>query len=330
MIEKGHTVSWLGTQAGIESELVPNNDIEIDYINISGVRGKGVAGLLQAPMKIWKAINESKAIFNNRKPSCVLGMGGFAAGPGGVAAKLMGIPLVIHEQNAIPGTTNKILTHFANVVLEAFPHTFKNSVAAKTVGNPVRKDLQNVAHQVDHHADLKLLVLGGSLGAKAINEAVAEMINSTDQMIDVWHQTGKKHIDDVEALYGEDCLDMKSIELSAFIDDMAEAYTWADVVVCRSGAMTVSELAVAGVPAVFIPFPFAIDDHQTANANWMVNAGAAEIVQQKDMDAGVLRHLMKKFNRNRALLDEMRAKATALGVHDATENVVQTCLELAA
>ncbi len=329
LIGKGHSVFWMGTRAGIESELVPAAGISIAYVDIQGVRGKGKKGLLEAPGKINKAVKESKKIIQECKPDCILGMGGFVSGPGGVAAKLLGVPLVIHEQNAIPGTTNRILSLFANRVLEAFSGTFAKRINAVHVGNPVRKDLHSATHQIDHSADLKLLVLGGSLGAKAINDVIPEMVDTLDFTIDVWHQTGKKHIDEVTALYGEEALTMKSIELSPFIDDMAEAYAWADLVICRSGAMTVSELTVAGVPAIFIPYPHAIDDHQTANANWMASHQAAVVLPQSELTVSALRHHMKRFNKRRELLDQMRGKAKSLGMHDATENVVQTCLRFA-
>ncbi len=325
----GHKVSWMGTRSGIEASLVPAAGIPIHYIEISGVRGKGVRGLLQAPAKILQAINQSKALLRELKPDCVLGMGGFASGPGGMAAKLLKIPLVIHEQNAVAGTTNRILSLFANAVLEAFQGTFPNRRGAKHVGNPVRKSLVGITHMTDHTADLKLLVLGGSQGAKAINEIIPEVVKTLDFTLDVWHQTGKSHLDDVEKRYGEETLSMKSIELFPFIDDMAEAYAWADLVICRSGAMTVSELAAAGVPALFIPFPHAIDDHQTANARWMERQGAAEIIPQQELNASVLRHHLKRLNKRREILDKMRGRAKSLGIHDAAANVARTCIEVA-
>lgn len=328
MMDKGHSVSWLGTPSGIEAELVPAAGIKMFYIDIQGVRGKGKNGLLQAPGKIIRAIRESMSIIRKLNPDCVLGMGGFVSGPGGIAAKLLRIPLVIHEQNAVSGTTNRLLSVVANCVLEAFPGTFPKWVNAKHVGNPVRKSLVGITHMTDHAADLKLLVLGGSQGAKAINDVIPELVNTLDFTLDVRHQTGKNHLDDVTRLYGEETLSMKSIELSAFIDDMAEAYAWADLVICRAGAMTVSELAVAGVPALFIPYPYAIDDHQAANAQWAVSRGAAEIIPQKDLTVSTLRHHLKRFNKRRELLDKMRGRAKALGIHDATNNVVQTCLEI--
>ena len=326
---RGHQVFWMGTRAGIEAELVPAADIEIFYIDIEGVRGKGKKGWMEAPGKINKAVKESKKIIQECKPDCVLGMGGFVAGPGGVAAKLLGIPLVIHEQNAVAGTTNRILSLFASQVLEAFPGTFSKRINALHVGNPVRSELHSATHQTDHNADLKLLVLGGSLGAKAINDVIPELVKTLDFTIDVWHQTGKQHIDDVTELYGEDTLMMKSIELSSFIDDMAEAYAWADIVICRSGAMTVSELALAGVPSILIPYPYAIDDHQMANANWMASHEAAVVLPQSELSVSNLRHHMKRFNKRRELLDKMRGRAKSLGMHDATENVVRTCLRFA-
>lgn len=327
--DQGHKVSWLGTRAGIESDVVPAAGIEIHYIDIEGVRGKGKAGLLKAPFKIWYAIRQSLAVMNTVKPDCVIGMGGFASGPGGIAAKLKGIPLVIHEQNAIAGTTNRILAHFANEVLEAFPGTFKKSVGAIHVGNPVRRSMHQASRGLDDEQDLRLLVLGGSLGAKAINEIIPKVLDELNFTIEIWHQTGKKHFADVEALYGEETLSMKAIDLMPFIDDMAEAYDWADIVICRAGAMTVSELAVAGLPAIFIPFPYAIDDHQTANAKWMVDAGAAVLLPEAEMTVGRIKFYLDKFNKKRHELKAMRAKAAALGIHEATDNVTRICVEAA-
>lgn len=329
LMARGHSVSWMGTRTGIEAELVLAAGINIAYIDIQGVRGKGKKGLLEAPGRINKAIKESKKIIQEYQPDCILGMGGFVSGPGGVAAKLLGIPLIIHEQNAIPGTTNRILSLFANCVLEAFSGSFAKRINAIHVGNPVRQDLHNATQQSAPGTDLKLLVLGGSLGAKAINDVLPEVINTLDFTLDVWHQTGSRHIDEVTALYGEEALTMKSIELSPFIDDMAKAYAWADLAICRAGAMTISELTVAGVPAILIPYPHAIDDHQTVNANWMASNGAAVVLPQAELSASALRHHLKRFNKRREVLDKMRGRAKALGMHDATESVVQVCLRLA-
>lgn len=323
--DMGHTVSWLGTRSGMEAETVPRAGMEIDFIHIAGVRGKGRLGYLMAPFMIIKAVAESLAIIRKRKPACVLGMGGFVAGPGAIAAKLLGIPLAIHEQNAIPGTTNRILARFANRVLSAFPGAFPVSVHAEVVGNPVRASITTVDKNVAGEP-LHILVVGGSLGAKAINEIMPVVRKALDFPVELRHQTGKAHFEQTRAIYGKAGI---GVQVMPFIDDMAEAFRWADVVICRSGAMTVSELAVAGLPAIFIPFPYAIDDHQTANARWMADAGAAFILQQKDMSVEKLRAMITDLNNDRMKLAGMRKKAAAMGIHDATSRVARLCVELA-
>lgn len=323
--DMGHTVSWLGTRSGMEAETVPRAGMEIDFIHIAGVRGKGRLGYLMAPFMIIKAVAESLAIIRKRKPACVLGMGGFVAGPGAIAAKLLGIPLAIHEQNAIPGTTNRILARFANRVLSAFPGAFPVSVHAEVVGNPVRASITTVDKNVAGEP-LHILVVGGSLGAKAINEIMPVVRKALDFPVELRHQTGKAHFEQTRAIYGKAGI---GVQVMPFIDDMAEAFRWADVVICRSGAMTVSELAVAGLPAIFIPFPYAIDDHQTANARWMADAGAAFILQQNDMSVEKLRAMITDLNNDRMKLAGMRKKAAAMGIHDATSRVARLCVELA-
>lgn len=322
----GNTVSWLGTRTGIESDLVPKAGIAISYIKIAGVRGKGKLGFLMAPLKILLAISQSICIFRRIKPDCVLGMGGFVAGPGAIAAKLTGIPLVIHEQNAIPGTTNKILAKMANKVLAAFPHAFAENVHAEVVGNPVRPGFSSVNHMTDNERPLHLLVVGGSLGAKAINNIIPELINTLDFQVELLHQTGKAHFEQVKSVYGNN---YSNVQVVPFIEDMVSAFGWADIVICRSGAMTVSELAVAGLPAIFIPYPFAIDDHQTANAKWMANAGAAIVMPQREMTVVALKNILIELNTDRQKLKEMKNNAAAIGINDASERVAAYCVELA-
>ncbi len=328
--DAGHEVSWLGTASGIESSLVPAKSIPLNIIDISGVRGKGKKGLLLAPFKICHAIWQSLIILKKIKPDCILGMGGFAAGPGGIAAKILGIPLLLHEQNAVAGTTNNILAPLSHKVLQAFPEAFAQGKKVETVGNPVRSTIK--VQRKAYQKPLKVLVLGGSLGAKAINETIPLLIKKMQDDVQVWHQTGKSHINDVEALYKDQGLTLDShsvYRLSAFIDDMAEAYAWADVIVCRSGAMTVSEVAVAAVPAIFIPYPFAIDDHQTANANWLVEAGAAKLLQQNDLSVELLSTWLYEFIEDPQILSVMHKNAQAVAIDNAAERVADYCLELA-
>ena len=257
-------------------------------------------------------------------------MGGFAGGPGGIAAKLLAKPLLIHEQNAVAGTTNKILAPLANRVLQAFPAAFLGNKKAVTVGNPVRADIRAVHAEKQAGQALNVLVLGGSLGAKAINEAMPVVAKDLLGQIHLLHQSGSRHINDVKALYtAAELVESESIKISAFIDDMAAAYAWADVVICRSGAMTVSEVAAAALPAVFIPFPYAIDDHQTANAQWLVDAGAAILMPQNTMTVETLEEILKSFIADPKLLQEMQEKAAAVAIHNASEVVAKICLELA-
>ena len=332
--KQGHKVSWLGTAAGIEARLVPAAGIELHTIDIAGVRGKGVKGLLVAPFKIIHAIMQSIQVVRAVDADCVLGMGGFAGGPGGIAAKLLGRPLLIHEQNAVAGTTNKILAPLSAKVLQAFPAAFAGNKKAVTVGNPVREDITAGLHVNDKPREsterLNVLVLGGSLGAKAINETIPLLLKSLTGKLNVWHQTGARHIDDVTGLYSEAGIELNNtVKVAAFIDDMAEAYAWADVIICRSGAMTVSEVAVAAVPAIFIPFPFAIDDHQTANARWLADEGAAFLMPQDTMNVSSIEEILVSLMAKPQLLKTMQDKAAAVAISNADATVAEYCLELA-
>ncbi|HEY9033679.1 MAG TPA: undecaprenyldiphospho-muramoylpentapeptide beta-N-acetylglucosaminyltransferase [Pseudomonadales bacterium] len=323
--KRQHKVSWMGTHSGIEARLVPAHGIPLRYIDIAGVRGKGLAGLLLAPWRIAHAFFQSLAILRQERPDCLLGMGGFVAGPGAIAGKCLGIPLVIHEQNAIAGTTNRLLARLANRVLQAFPGALSAAGKVLTVGNPVRENLPHKNDGDIGDRPLHLLVLGGSLGAKALNDVMPEVMRILVSSVDIRHQAGNKQIDNVAADYRA----MPQVSVSAFIDDMADAYQWADLVLCRAGAMTVSEIAAVGLPAIFVPYPHAIDDHQTANANALVKAGAAIVIQQAQMTAADLAATIDRLNQDRVLLQEMAAKAAAAGIRDAASQVADNCLEVA-
>lgn len=326
---RGCRVEWLGAERGIEAKIVPAANIVLHFLPISGVRGKGIATLVGAPWKITKSVLEARRLFRQTKPQVVLGMGGYVAGPGGIAARLMGIPLVIHEQNAKAGTTNKWLSKIATRVLTAFPHVFPR---ATCIGNPVRKDIAALPvpslRGVGSHLPVRVLVLGGSLGAQALNEmmpqAAAELIKQNK--IQVRHQTGEKHYPTTEALYREHGV---NAEVTSFITDMAEALAWADLVVCRAGALTVAELSAAGVASILIPFPFAIDDHQTANAQWLVNLGAAELYQQKTLTADFLKKRFMNFIEQPHLLIKMADAARSAAKPDATQQCADICQEVA-
>lgn len=320
LIDKGWQVSWLGTQKGLEGRVVPENGIDIDWLTVAGVRGKGVLSKATAVFMLLRACGQAARILRKRKPDVVLGMGGFVAGPGGLMAKLLGIPLVIHEQNRVPGTTNRLLAKIANQVLEAFPNSFPKKVGAQCTGNPLRKAfLEQIAKERPEKSTINLLIFGGSQGAKILNEvgpdAVAQIAD-----IQVIHQTGAAMLEQVKGRYRD--LNVKA-HVTAFIEDMVAAYQWADIVVCRSGAMTVSEIAAIGVPAIFIPLPNAIDDHQVANARYLTDASASLLLLQKDLTPMTL---AEKITTALEQLDTMRTKAKQCARMDATNAVAAICI----
>ena len=327
--QEGVSIHWMGTQKGIEATVVPNAGIPLHIIDVQGLRGKGRLSLLSAPFKLLKAIWQAVSVVRDVKPDVVLGMGGFASGPGAVAAWLMGIPLVIHEQNAVAGMTKRISAKLAKRVLVAFPGAFGSGVKAEQTGNPVRGailDLPEPRQRYEQRSGaINLLVVGGSLGAKGINDIVPEALAqlAVDERPSVWHQAGKQHIDAAQQKYKT--LDV-SARVDAFIEHMDEAYGWADIVICRSGALTVSELAIAGVPALLIPFPFAVDDHQTGNARYLEKAGAAWIIQQSDLRVDDLVNILRNKT-DRRLLTDMALKARSVAKPDASKHVARICLE---
>ena len=323
---QGHQVQWLGTAAGLEGRVVPENGIKLNTVDIAGVRGKGLKSLLTAPFKIAHAIRQASAAMRAFSPDLVIGFGGYTAGPGGVAARLRRIPLVIHEQNARAGTTNKLLAKIANSVLCAFQGALPKSTQ---VGNPVRDEILALSQKTyDAQKPVNMLVLGGSLGARFLNETVPVALASLDSANQpvVRHQAGPKLFEEAKASYKQSGIDA---DITAYIEDMAAAYEWADMVVCRAGAMTVSELAVAGLPALLVPFPYAIDDHQTANAEWLANAGAAHIYQQSENDLKRFTQLLSDMTKDKNTLAEMSAKAAEIGIRDAADQILHTCEELA-
>lgn len=329
---RGVEVSWMGTRAGMESRIVPEAGIPIHYIKVSGLRGKGALGWILAPFRLTYAVIQALAIVYKIKPVSVLGMGGFASGPGGVAAWLLHRPLIVHEQNAIIGMTNKLLSHIATRVMEAFPGVF-NDKLAEHVGNPIRKAISDLPEPAERYAKhkgaIRILIIGGSLGAQALNETVPKAIAQLPESmkVEVWHQSGRNKIDTTRDVYQQSKVNAR---VDSFIDDMAEAYDWADLVICRAGALTVSELAAAGVPAIFIPFPYAVDDHQTKNAQYMVEAGAAIIMQQKSLTASLLSECLQELiNKGRDHLLKMAQAARSCAKPDATSDVANACLEVA-
>jgi UDP-N-acetylglucosamine--N-acetylmuramyl-(pentapeptide) pyrophosphoryl-undecaprenol N-acetylglucosamine transferase len=319
--ENGWDVSWLGTQKGLESKVVPEHGIAIDWLSVAGVRGKGLLSKLGAAIKLVKACGQAFMILRRRNPNVVLGMGGFVAGPGGLMAKLLGIPLVIHEQNRIPGTTNKLLAKLADQVLEAFPNSFKKSLNAKCTGNPLRKQFQSlpIPKTPLYGRDLRILIIGGSQGAQVLNEAVPYALAILKD-IDVKHQTGTAMQAKVAQKYEE--LGVKA-EATAFIQDMVTAYRWADIIICRAGAMTISEVAAMALPAILIPLPNAIDDHQMANARYLSDSNAGLILPQKDLTASNLVELINKVKQH---FETMAVAAKNCAKMDATEVVANFCI----
>jgi UDP-N-acetylglucosamine--N-acetylmuramyl-(pentapeptide) pyrophosphoryl-undecaprenol N-acetylglucosamine transferase len=283
---RGIDVVWIGTRLGLEARVIPAAGIELECINIGGLRGKSLSTRLAAPFHIFLAVLQALRIMLRVRPAVVLGMGGYAAGPGGVAAALTRRPLVIHEQNAVAGTTNRLLARLAQRVLAAFPGAFPATVQVEVVGNPVRAAIAALpapdARFADRQGAVRLLVLGGSQGALALNEAVPEALARLPeaQRPQVRHQAGRNTLEIARAAYARAGV---SAEPTEFIDDMAEAYGWADLAICRAGALTVSELAAAGLPAVLVPFPAAVDDHQTLNGGYLVAAGGAVLVPEKQL-----------------------------------------------
>ncbi len=330
--QQGVSIQWLGTRRGIESQLVTREDIPITYISVSGVRGKSMIKRLLAPVKVFSAVVQSMAVIVRTKPDCVLGMGGFASGPGGVAAWLLRKPLLIHEQNAIAGVTNRLLFRLAGRVMAAFPSAFGDPAPAKVrcIGNPVRADIVELdppESRLDgREGPLRILVLGGSLGAQVLNQILPETLAMfpAEQRPQIWHQTGQQNCEATLEHYQKVKVEAR---VEAFINSMNEAYEWADLIVCRAGALTVSEISCVGLPAVFVPYPYAVDDHQTENARYLESAGAAVILPQRELTAHKLFQLLTETFDSRSKLLAMARKARALAQFNAAEQAADYCLE---
>ncbi|GAA6133834.1 undecaprenyldiphospho-muramoylpentapeptide beta-N-acetylglucosaminyltransferase [Oceaniserpentilla sp. 4NH20-0058] len=326
---KGYQVHWLGSIKGIENDLVPDAGYELHRISVTGLRGSGLLKTLLAPLQIMRALWQAFKVFRQVKPVMALGMGGFASGPGGFLAYLLRVPLVIHEQNAIPGMTNKILSAMAKTLLQAFEGTFAKAKSVRSVGNPVRKNIVEIQppqqRLMNRSGPLNVLVVGGSLGAVAINNILIEMMASQPSHINVWHQVGKRNYADVKQGYQNAGVDQ--VKVSAFIGDMAQAYEWADVVICRSGALTVSEMMAAGVASILIPYPFAVDDHQTANGQFLVSAGAARLNPQRELTAQGLLNELNDLHQNRESIIKMSVAARTLAKPDSASVVAKYCIE---
>ena len=325
---QGWQVVWLATQGGMENRLIADKPYQKAMITMQGVRGKGLLGWLMLPVKLFTAFKQSAVAIKAHQPDVVLGMGGFAAFPGGVMAKLFGKPLLIHEQNSIAGLTNKVLSRLADKVMAAFPSAFGDK--ALLVGNPVREDILHLEAPKQRYEGrqgaLRLLVVGGSLGAAALNDVLPKALSliSESERPEVIHQSGEKHLDALSKNYEQAGV---KAETKAFIQDMASLYAWADLVVCRSGAMTVAELACVGVASVMVPFPYAVDDHQTYNAKYLSDQGAGKLIQQTAFTVPVVSELLSSMTR--AVCQEMAEKAYALAKPDACKAVGNACISMA-
>lgn len=328
---KGHEVSWLGSRGGMEVDLVGSTDIPLWLIAVSGLRGKGGLDRVMAPLKLARALFQAWQVLRQVRPDCVVGMGGFASGPGGLAAWMIRRPLVIHEQNAIAGMTNRWLSRFAQITLEAFPGAFGCGTVTRCTGNPVRHDLlgfPDPAERIGRQERMQVLVLGGSRGARAINELVPVAAAALPELNRprVVHQCGADHLESTRNIYQGAGVDA---EVVPFIEDMAEAYRNADLVICRAGALTVAELCAVGVGSILVPFPHAVDDHQTANARHLSENDAARLIPQSELEAAGLAAQIQALDEDREALRRMAEAARSLAVPDATERVVNYCVEIA-
>jgi UDP-N-acetylglucosamine--N-acetylmuramyl-(pentapeptide) pyrophosphoryl-undecaprenol N-acetylglucosamine transferase len=334
--DRGVAVTWLGTRLGIEAELVPAHDFPICFINIQGLRGKsGIGGKIKAPFQLLRAVWQSLRVIIKVRPDVILGMGGFASGPGGVAGWIMRKPLVIHEQNGVAGTTNRILAKIATRVLESFPGSLPR---AEHCGNPVRPIISKLAppelrgiggRKSGIKAQRRLLVLGGSLGAVALNRVIPASVAlmTNENRPEILHQTGHGDLNLTELDYLNRGIEANT---AAFIDDMAEAYEWADLIVCRAGALTVTELTAAGLGAVLIPYPYAIDDHQSVNARLLVDHGAAILIPQDELNEVALADLLTDLLGDADRLLLMAQAARRLSRPQATGEIADVCQQVMA
>ncbi|MEX0385517.1 undecaprenyldiphospho-muramoylpentapeptide beta-N-acetylglucosaminyltransferase [Spiribacter onubensis] len=324
-------VIWLGTPSGLEARVVPEAGLTLETVSVRGLRGNGLAGWLKAPWMVARAMVQTLSVVRRHRPRVVLGMGGYVAGPGGVVARLRRLPLVIHEQNAIAGFTNRLLSRLAVRVLTGLDAPFPRGVKTEFTGNPLRAGIasRQTAGGTTHAGRPRLLVVGGSLGALSLNRAVPEAIAALPEADrpDIRHQAGRRTLDIARGAYARNAVNAR---VDAFIDDMAEAYRWCDLVVCRAGALTVSELAAAGVPAILVPFPHAVDDHQTANARFLVDAGGACMIADDELGPERLTGLLSALLGDRDRLRAMGDAARRVGRPAAAERVADICMEVAA
>jgi UDP-N-acetylglucosamine--N-acetylmuramyl-(pentapeptide) pyrophosphoryl-undecaprenol N-acetylglucosamine transferase len=324
--DAGWRVVWLGNPEGMEAKLVPQHGFEMVNLKFAALRGKGLVRKLLLPLNLLRGFWQALKAIRQVKPNVVLGMGGYITFPGGMMAALTGVPLVLHEQNSVAGLANKVLAGVADRILTGFPEVFKKGA---WIGNPVRPEIAKIAPPAERLAErsgaLHVLVIGGSLGAQALNDMVPQgmaLLGESDQP-QIVHQAGEKHLDALKANYAAVGVQAHCV---SFIEDMAGAYEWADLVICRAGALTIAELAAAGVASILVPFPHAVDDHQTGNAKFLVHAGGAFLLPQSDLTPEAIA-LIRNYSRGQLL--EMSEKARSLAKPDATEAVATLCAEIA-
>jgi UDP-N-acetylglucosamine--N-acetylmuramyl-(pentapeptide) pyrophosphoryl-undecaprenol N-acetylglucosamine transferase len=328
--ERGEAVVWMGTRQGIEARLVPDAGIAIEWLRVSGIRGKGLLAILAAPFKIVQACAQAFSILRQHRPRAVLGMGGFAAGPGGLMAWLMRIPLVIHEQNAIIGLTNKLLSRLARINFFAFPQASMEIKRARVVGNPVRQSIVDIGTSKPeiNSTSVNLLVVGGSLGARTLNQTMPMALKKIVEQysVNIRHQSGPKNLTDCQQAYSQVGVDA---QIDAFIDDMDEAYSWADLVVCRAGALTVAEISAAGRASILVPYPYAVDDHQFHNAGFLSDAGAAIRIRDAEFTADTVAEMLETLISHPEELTQMGRKARSIAYLDASQQVASGVQEVA-
>ena len=323
--QQGHQVSWLATPDGMENRLLKDQNIPIYQIDIKGVRGNGLIRKISAPFKILKATMSAMRFMKQHQVDVVAGFGGYVAGPGGLAARALGIPVLIHEQNAVAGFTNKQLSRVASTICQAFPNTFALNSKVVTTGNPVRQEITETLSPAWRYEQrekanqpLNVLIVGGSLGAQALNEIVPQALLSLNVPLNITHQCGQKQLAQTQTRYEN----APQASVVPFIQDMAKAYSDADLIICRAGALTVTEVATAGVAAIFVPLPSAVDDHQTANARFLSEHGAAKLCPQATMTVNSLHELLVPLM-NRQTLSKMAVKARQHAQPNATQQVVE-------
>jgi len=328
--QKGVPVRWLGAEGGMETRTVPEAGIDLEVVEISGLRGKGLKRWVHMPFMLLRAVWRARGLLEVNRPACAVSFGGYAAAPGGIAAWTKGIPVLVHEQNRIPGMTNRLLTRFARKILQGFPGTFPKEMSAIDSGNPVRREVAAIPEPqvrlAGRTGPVRVLITGGSQGAQILNQTVPAALKllPASVAIEVRHQAGAKRVDEAREAYAAAGVEA---DINPFISDMAEAYTWADIVICRSGALTVAELAAAGVASVLVPFAFAVDDHQTRNAEYLADANAAIILSQSSLDAQMLATALQPLLSDRNVLLSMSTAARQMALPDAAEKVVEACNE---